>query len=169
MPRLHQSKIDTTWYYTHSLDPTVARTATKTREARMDMVLWHYSQPGTLMVDITVRNPLAERYLHKARRSAGYAIAEAEREKRTRYGASSNVVCACIETFGRLGQGVRDVLNWIDAVHLFEHTDAHTKYARWAADLQSAIGRAVARNVHTAHEGDHTLSPGHTGDQRCTR
>ena len=53
--------------------------------------------PVEVLVDVTVRNPLAHRYISHAPTHHGYALQEAKREKMRRYGAASSVSCAAIE------------------------------------------------------------------------
>ena len=67
-----------------------------------------------------------------------------------RYGKNSGVICAAMEVFGRLGSGTRDVLHLLDSIHAFVHPGARSHFGIMAAELQTAVARATARNIVTA-------------------
>ena len=87
VPRLHQTKLDDQWHFTHALQ-IMPPQAAESREARLDLSLWSAASPAEMLVDVTVRNPIANRYLSHSSTQAGYTLREAKREKLRRYGAA---------------------------------------------------------------------------------
>ena len=65
-----------------------------------------------LLLDITVRNPTADRYVHKACGQAGWAASVAEEAKQKRYppAAGRAVQTVAVEAYGRLGSQGEAVL-----------------------------------------------------------
>ena len=141
------------------------------------MVLWLTQMPTEILVDVTLRNPLAPKYLHRAATRTHHAIEEATRDKERRYGPITPVVAAAAETYGALSQEMMNLLHALDnaADALAPNTQRRPKLLQWAFRLQTAIARAVARNVHTStaggptqhdHHSHHTDPPSSTSTQR---
>lgn len=154
IPELHQHKVNGTWQFTQTLTEADIQRAEKAREARMDLVIWHSSMPGLTLVDATIRNPLSRKYLHEAATTPGHALQDAQKDKRRRYGFNTPVLCAGVELYGLLSPDMRTVLHTLDEIHANTHPECkRSRYAHWAADLQTAVARATARNIATANNG----------------
>ena len=108
-----------------------------------------------MLIDFTLRNPLAERYT--ATRARGDAAATAEDEKEDRYPprAGLRVRGAAMELFGRHGDGLRSLLAELaDRARARERAQGHapTRWLRkWRARLSAVAvwleGRAIERST----------------------
>ena len=161
IPHLHQTKIQDEWVFTAALpQQTQLDPQYETREARMDLQLWNPHWPMEMLVDVTVRNPLAARYVAQASIRSNHANDEAKKDKMRRYGPASRVKCAAIEIYGRMHDDFKDVLHNLDsAASLLSALPRRPSFERWAHRIQTALSRAVVRNIITAHGGKKRLSP----------
>jgi hypothetical protein len=87
-----------------------------------------------LLIDVTVRHPMAVRYQPSASREAGATAAAAAKEKRDKYpaGGGRAVVPFALESWGRLDVSAEDMLQTLAA--------AATQHARWRGQLATASG-----------------------------
>ena len=77
-------------------------------EARLDILAWSAARLPTLLCDVTVRHPWANRYAAQSARIPGYASARADDSKIQRYGYS---VSPCsVESYGRIGHDFENLL-----------------------------------------------------------
>ena len=115
VPKLHHTKVGDKWHFTSAI-PQPCNSQAETREAKLDLSVWSAASPVEIPVDITVRNPIAHRYLAQAAHTPGHAVNEAKKEKLRRYGAASSVACAGIETYGRMHTDFHNLLHHLDQV-----------------------------------------------------
>ena len=165
IPSLHQTRVGKDWVLSSKVIHTARPTSPaipEEREARLDLAIWTPAMAGEMLVDVTVRNPLAARYVHRAASKPGHALEEAARDKRRRYGDSAPVMCAGIETYGRTSEGLRNLVHLLDYAADAVSPDRmrRSKYQQWMYRIQIAMSRAVARNVLTAHDAPRQLSTG---------
>ena len=71
-----------------------------------------------LLIDVTVRHPMASAYQSEASRTAGSTAAAAETQKLGRYPprAGRSVAPFAVETWGRLGESAEELLQTLAAV-----------------------------------------------------
>ena len=102
-------------------------------------------------MDVSIRHPASVRYADQAWHTDGVANTRADAEKQARYPPSGGkrVITAAIETWGRCGKELRDLL-----VMLSAHARARDssrglpqqRYLRkWRLKLTTALNRAVSR------------------------
>ena len=116
--------------------------------------------PTQIILDITIRNPLAPRYLTQAANSNGYALSEAHKEKNKRYGSHAQVLCGGMEVFGRMHEDFRTCLHQIDVMASAASPHVRRpKFLQWAQRLQTALTRSVVRNILTAHRAQQSSPP----------
>ena len=120
----------------------------------MDLILWSASWPARILVDLTVRCPVAGRYLPAAASKPGTAIRMAIQEKSRRY-QDDVVTCIAIEPWGRMGPEVIALLESLEK-RLSDHqchlasTVRGSRVRRWLTALQVALARAVAQGLRSA-------------------
>ena len=108
--------------------------------------------PTELLLDVTVRNPLARKYVMRAAHEPGHATIKAVQDKLTRYGHASQVKCAAIETYGRMHQEFHDFLHNLDLIADQNSPQRRRPRAReWAFQIQTALTRAVVHNILLAN------------------
>jgi len=105
-----------------------------------------------LIIDVTVRHPVVQRYQPNASVHAGAAAAEAEKDKQSRYPPASgrSVSAFAVETWGRLRQTAEEMLTNLAAEatrHARRRGQAVTAGAylrKWRASLDACLQRGVA-------------------------
>ena len=128
-------------------------------EAWLDV--WSYGIPELtdLLLDISVRNPLADRYLAKATEVPGAAAAAGEAEKEQRYPQSGGrrVWPVIYEAFGRAGDAAEQLLQILAAAY---RRRAHRRgracgmeIQRWRARLDATLQRGIAAQLVSARLG----------------
>ena len=108
------------------------------KEAILDLVVTFPGSVQQLFIDVTIRCPHADRYLHAAH-SPGEAASCAAREKMERYGAS--VLPVAMETYGRIA---------IESQRSLEHLASHAGACirdYWAAPRLIPTWRATIERV----------------------
>ena len=130
-----------------------------TREAWLDLVAFGTSDIVDLIVDVTVRHPMAERYQPEASHSPSHTAKKAASEKRTIYPARGgrSVITAAAETWGRWGAEAEALLT--DLASAAARRDRRSgrvpgpRLARWRAQLDGALHRAVATSLMVSRFG----------------
>ena len=129
------------------------------KEAWLDV--WALGIPETpdLLLDITVRNPVADRYRSSAAKGEAVAAAHAEQDKFDRYPAAGGrqVWPVAYEVYGRAGEQAEQLLELLAAA---ARRRAHRRgkaagqeLQRWRARLDAVLQRAVAAQVLSARVG----------------
>ena len=118
-------------------DAFVKALSTQQREAWLDVWAFGGLRVRDLLVDVTIRHPMADRYQPAASREAGATAAEAAKEKREKYPARGGrqVTPFALEAWGRLDSTAEDLLQTLAA--------AATQHARWHG--QAATPSAILR------------------------
>ena len=127
----------------------VAEFATQDSDAILDV--WAFGRPdiGDLLVDVTIRHPMAATYQSAASEQVGHAAAKASDQKLKRYPAFG----------GRLGSGAEELLDHLAAsAARREAMRGHASSAgsclkRWRAALDAVVQRGVASAVLSAKYG----------------
>ena len=129
------------------------------REAWLDVWALGVPELPDLLLDITVRNPVADRYRAGAARADGAAAAEAEEEKAKRYPAAGGraVWPVAYEVFGRAGDQAEHLLGFLAAVArrraYRRGRSAGQELQRWRARIDAALQKAVAAQLLAARVG----------------
>ena len=86
-------------------------------DAELDLATWSPDSKLTTFVDVTVRHPLADRYVHRAARVDNAANDRAATEKRSRYPTSQGVKVTPFpcEVYGHLGRDAEKYLELLSA------------------------------------------------------
>ena len=129
------------------------------REAWLDVWAMGVPEIPDLLLDISVRNPMAGRYCACAAKQCGAAAAEAEREKADRYPAAGGreVWPVTYEVFGRAGDQAERLLCFLAAA---ARRRAHRRgraagqeLQRWRARIDATLQRGVAAQLLAARVG----------------
>ena len=133
--------------------------STNNKEAWLDV--WGYGVPELpdCLLDITVRHPVASRYLPGSAQTAGGAAQAAEAEKREKYPARGGRCMRPVvhETWGRLGAAAEDFLQYCSAAAVRRShrrgRNAGNCLRRWRAQLDAALMRGIAAQLSSARFG----------------
>ena len=124
----------------------------------MDVVA--YCNDGTeYLIDVSARNPLANRYRHGASTQAGYACGRGEYDKERRYPTrrGKQVIPCIVESFGKLGGKFLDFMDQagVHAIVSGAHGSSQPRHikGRWLTDISSVINKCVARCYKSAAHG----------------
>ena len=129
-------------------------------EAILDVVGWGALHSERLIVDVTIRHPLAKKYLLMSSRTDGFANGQAHDAKRLRYPdkAGLRVTIASVESFGRLGKdfcALLDELAWSAKARQYARGEPVTHWAKlWRGKLAIILARGVAKSIKDALQGD---------------
>ena len=134
---------------------------TKATDAWLD--IWAYGSASIqdLLVDVTIRHPMSDRYQPAAARVPAAAANAAAEEKRERYPPRSGrqVVPFAMETWGRLDAEAESLLQQLAAaatLHARRRGQAATAGAflrRWRAILDACLQRSMAASLTAARLG----------------
>ena len=124
----------------------------------MDVVA--YCSDGTeYLIDVSARNPLANRYRHGASTQAGFACGRGEYDKERRYPTrrGKQVIPCIVESFGKLGGKFLDFMDQagVHAIVSGAHGSSQPRHikGRWLTDISSVINKCVARCYKSAAHG----------------
>ena len=114
-----------------------------------------------LLVDVTIRHPIADRYQPMSAHRPGATAAAAEQEKRERYPTAGgrSVTPFALETWGRLGDDGENLLQFLAgaaAQHARWHGRAATASSfmrRWRASIDGALQRSLAAILAAGRNG----------------
>ena len=129
------------------------------KEAWLDVWCYGMHEAPDVLLDITIRHPGAQRYAQKAAEQPGSAAEKAEGEKSDKYPAAAG---RCVwpiahETWGRLGHHAEAFLQMCaSAATRREFRRGRlpgNNLARWRAQLDAALHRAVAMQLAVARSG----------------
>ena len=122
--------------------------------------VWAFGTPDVIdvLIDVTIRHPMAAAYQPSAARVQGHAAASGEREKKERYPAAGgrSMTPFAVETWGRLGDEAEELLQTLAAAATRRETRrGHvpipgTILKRWRASLDATLQRGIARSVQSA-------------------
>ena len=152
------------------IKPGPAGSMPTSEEAVMDIVATAPGAP-TLFIDATVRHPQSAVQYATSTSVDGVACSMAEAEKVKRYPARGglHVQPAAIETWGRIGKHLHNLLGDLQAhcglISELSATSSSRGMHRWHALLGTAVVRSVHHAVSTAmerHEGTGTGPHAHT-------
>jgi len=131
----------------------------KDEDGVMDISAWS-TLYGEFLVDVSVRHPASVRYADQAWHTDGVANKRADTEKQARYPPSGGkqVITAAIETWGRCGKELRDLLVMISA-HARARDSSRglppQRYLRkWRLKLSTGLNRALSRAFSDALVAD---------------
>ena len=138
--------------YVHSL-------STRKQEAWLDVAAYGVQELAGMLFDVTVRHPRETRYLPASAERDGAATEKAAEEKRDRCPPKNgaHVVTLCHETWGRLGEEAERMLALCGSLATRrDHRRCRlpgNRMQRWRAQLDAALHRAVAAQIHSARNG----------------
>jgi len=122
----------------------------KDEDGIMDILAWS-TLHGEFLVDVSVRHPGSVRYADQAWHTDGVANTRADTEKQARYPPSGGkrVITAALETWGRSGKELRDLLIMLSA-HARARDSSRglpvQRYLRkWRLRLLTGLNRALSR------------------------
>ena len=131
-----------------------------TRQAAIFDV-WAFGARGVsdILVDVTVRNPAADRYRSRGLPEPGGAARIAEEEKQKKYPPKAGrcVRTMAFETWGRLGEDGEALLTSLEAAAA--ERDRRTgrgsrgRLQRWRAQLDGVLQKGVARALESSRLG----------------
>lgn len=138
-------------------------------EAFLDIVATKPHTAEAVFLDVTIRNPLAARYLRGERGSSssntsGFACVLANREKHQRYPSRSGLCCTpfSIEVFGRASD---ECINVLESLAASAAARAASKalpprawLKHWLQKLSCTVQRSLAQNVLDSI-GQHARDP----------
>ena len=128
-------------------------------QAILDLVVWGGGELQNSVLDITVRHPVASRYMEAgAAKLDGACAAKAEEEKAEAYPPRGGVAVTAFaaETYGRLGLQAEQFIRMASAAAArCAHERGHpaARLSRWRAAIDAAIMRGVVRGLRAAREG----------------
>ena len=139
----------------------VGELATEQSEAILDIWAFGSADVEDLLLDVTIRHPVAAAYQPQASQEAGHAAATAAKQKLVRYPAAGgrSVTPFAVETWGRLDYGAELVLESLAAAaarHAALRGQAPPPggcLKRWRAALDAVVQRGVAMAVLSARTG----------------
>ena len=114
-----------------------------------------------LLIDASIRNPLAQRYSQSAFSHPSRAADVGEYDKKSRYPmAQGKAVLPCvIESFGRLGKDFHAFLEHLayltSGIRECDATRPSQLRNNWLLDLSATIFKAIAKNYRIACVGSH--------------
>ena len=121
---------------------------------KLDIEGWGVAWAERLLVDFTIRNPLADRYATGEARSDAAATAEEEKEQRYPPRGGVRVRGAALELYGKHGEGMRALLaEFADRARERERASgvATTRWIRrWRVQLSAVTVRLVGRAIQKA-------------------
>jgi len=134
---------------------------TESHDAWLDVWAFGGLHLPELIIDVTIRHPMVQRYQPSASRQAGVAAAAAEKDKQQRYppAAGRTVTAFAMETWGRLGLSGEELLQALAAEaarHARRHGQTATAGAfirRWRATLDASLQRGVAAALTSSRCG----------------
>ena len=139
----------------------VGEMANEQSDAILDIWAFGSLDVSDLLVDVTIRHPMAAMYQPAASRDVGHAAAQAVQQKQHRYPASGgrSVTPFAIETWGRLDAGAEELLDRLAAAAT--RRDVFRGHApppggrlkRWRAALDAVFQRGVAMSLMSARHG----------------
>ena len=130
-------------------------------DAELDLSTWSPDSKLTTFVDVTVRHPLADRYVHRAARVDNAANDRAATEKRSRYPTSQGVKVTPFpcEVYGRLGRDAEKYLELLSAAaegrDRLRSLAPRARIQGWTVQISRVLFRAVAQAIREA-EGSYT-------------
>ena len=125
-------------------------------DAELDLATWAPDNKLTTYVDVTVRHPLADRYVHRAARFDSAANDRAATEKRSRYPASQGVKVTLFpcEDYGRLGRDAERYLELLSGAaedrDRLRSLAPRSRIQGWTVQISRVLFRAVAQAVMEA-------------------
>jgi hypothetical protein len=131
------------------------------QEAWLDIWAFAGLRIQDLLVDVTVRHPMASAYQPGAADADGVAAVAGEGDKTERYPSSGGrrVVPFAMETWGRLGPAAEALLESLAAeatrqsLRRGQATTASAYLRRWRATLDAALQKAMAAALSSARCG----------------
>ena len=119
----------------------------------------------TLYIDVTVRNPLSERYLREGHGQSssntdGYALQCAVSDKQKRYPPKAGISCtaAAAEAFGRVGEDFLSLMDLLASAASLRDSafcmPAVGWRRKWEESLSVTVQRSVARSFLDALGSD---------------
>ena len=124
-------------------------------DAIMDVQGWS-GLLGECLLDVSVRHHGAARYVEQAHHTSGYANSCAEKEKHTRYpdAGGRRVICAAVETFGRVGP---EFLSWMESLSSIARVhdrvrglSAQRYLQKWRSLLSTTLARSIVQVISSA-------------------
>ena len=122
-------------------------------EAVIDVELsMHYCAPS-LLLDTTLRSPVADWCVTSAAKTKGYQIAEAIKDKQTRYppAAGKQVICCAAEIFGNVGKDylgmMADLAKLASERQIYKGLPPTPWLSMWRYELSVNIARSVADSL----------------------
>ena len=134
---------------------------TPAHEAWIDIWAFAGLHIQDLLIDVTVRHPMASAYQPGAASTTGAAAEAAEAQKIERYPACGGrkVVPFAIESWGRLGQHAEHLLESL-AAEATRHAQRRGRDAtagsflrRWRATLDAVLQKGIAKSLMSARQG----------------
>ena len=122
-------------------------------EAILDVELLGNARALPMLLDVTVRHAAIDSIIARSSVEDGVAILEGRRDKARRYPPrlGKRVICCAVETWGRVGNEVSEVLLHLDALakrRQLERGVAPTRWRqRWGALLSAAVAQGIARAI----------------------
>ena len=132
--------------------------SSKCPSPQLDLDAWCLQGTERLLVDFTIRHPLAGRY-----EMCGDAARAAEKEKLVHYPARAGltVVPAAMETYGRHGESMRRLLATLaDRARQRDLSFGHAPgrwLKKWRAQLSHAMATLVGRAVQSSETAPRSL------------
>ena len=132
-------------------------------EAYLDVWGWGTVDIPDLLVDVTVRHPMAARCLPRSAQTEGFACQLAVEDKAKQYPAAGGrcVHTFAVESWGRLGSTGEAVLEVLAAAAATldrrRGREPRSRLQRWRAQVDGVLQRGVAHALEAARFG----LPGH--------
>ena len=133
-------------------------------EAILDVVGWNAVHSERVIIDVTIRHPLAKKYMPMASVTDGFANVQASEDKKRRYPdrAGLRVTVASVESFGRLGDSFNALLNelsWSAKQCQWARGIPATEWSKkWRASISTILARGTAKAVRESLQGNGTVS-----------
>ena len=131
---------------------------------------WGALHSERLIIDVTVRHPVAKKYMPMAARQDGYALSQAVKDKKKRYPDKSGlrVTVAAVESFGRLGDEFSALINDLSfAARQWQWSrglQASPWSKKWRGSISAVLARGTAKAIKEALHGNGTVS---NNQRRC--
>ena len=121
----------------------------------MDVIA--YCNDGTeYLIDVSARNPLANRYRQGASTQPGFACGRGEDDKQRKYPVrrGKQVIPCIVESFGKIGERFLDFMDQagVHAIVSGAHGSSQPRHikGKWLTDISAVINKCVARCYKSA-------------------
>ena len=128
------------------------------------MTSWDEVHNERLIIDVTVRHPIAKKYMPMSSRQDGYANSQAVKDKKKRYPDRSGprVTVASVESFGRLGEEFAALINDLSfaarQVQWSRGLQASPWAKKWRGSISTILARGTAKAIREALHANGTVS-----------